>query len=467
MGRADVIVADLRAWIDQAAPGARLPASRELAARYAASPVTVQAAMRSLVSQGLVESRPGAGTFVLDHRSPRAADFGWQTSALRTAASSRLGHVSGPMRDATVDVIGLHAGYPTRELLPERLVRVALSRASRSEAAFARPPIGGLPELQGWFASELASSTPAGVSPPTTRDVLVVPGTQSALSSVFRSLAGAAHAVLMESPTYWGALLAARQAGVHVVPVRDDTEGPDPSDLARAFDESGARIFYAQPTFANPTGAQWSPERREQVLAVVKDAGAFLVEDDWAADFAIDADPVPVASRDETGHVIYIRSLTKSVSPAIRVGAIIARGPVRERLLVDRVAESMYVSGLLQAAALDVVLQPAWRTHLRRLRGQLRERRDLLAHSVAEQLPDATMTRLPRGGLNLWVRLPDHVDLERLVKDCEAEGVLIAAGTEWFPADPTGQFVRLNFAGPDPSRFPHAARVLGTAVRAQ
>ncbi|BAS12814.1 uncharacterized HTH-type transcriptional regulator YdfD [Arthrobacter sp. Hiyo8] len=96
--------------------------------------------------------------------------------------------------------------------------------------------------------------------------------------------------------------------------------------------------------------------------------------------------------------MVYLRSLTKSVSPAIRVAAVIARGPARERILADRAAESMYVSGLLQAAALDVVTQPAWQTHLRSLRHQLQSRRDLLVTSLREHAPRPTSASSPREG---------------------------------------------------------------------
>lgn len=459
-------MSELRSWISDAAPGARLPSSRELAARFGASPVTVQKAMHTLVGLGLVESRPGAGSFVRGGRAPRTLDFGWQTGALRTA-QARVPALSTPMRDAAVDAIGLHSGYPAAELLPERAVRAALARAARADAATSRSAVGGLPELQAWFAREVGERTPAGVTPPAARDVIVAPGSQSALSSVFRALTDPGQPVVMESPTYWGAILAAAQAGVRIVPVSGDGEGPDPDDLVRALAETGARVFYAQPNFQNPTGVQWSPARRERVMAAVRAHGAFLVEDDWAHDFGIDADAVPMAAFDDGGHVVYVRSLTKSVSPAVRVAAVIARGPVRDRILADRGAESMYVSGVLQAAALDVVLQPAWRSHLRGLRTRLRERRDLLAASLAEHAPALRVERMPRGGLNLWARLPDGADADRLMRDCEGEGVLIAAGTEWFPAEPPAAFVRLNFSGPDPSRFGDGAAAIGRALRRQ
>jgi DNA-binding transcriptional MocR family regulator len=457
------VVEVLRAWVSAAAPDARLPSTRELVARYQVSPVTVQQALRTLATQGLVESRPGVGTFVRALRTPRPADYGWQTAALGSAPGA-VQPVSTALRSAPNDVIALHSGYPDRELLPERLVRSAVARAARADAAVARPPAAGLPELQSWFARELGAVTPAGVSAPMPSDVVVLPGSQSGLSSVFRALAGAGRPLVMESPTYWGAIRAAQQAGVRVVPVPSGPLGPDADDVARAFAETSARLFYAQPNFANPTGAQWPTALHDRILDVVRAHGAFLVEDDWAHDFGIAGTPTPVAARDDGGHVVYLRSLTKSVSPAVRVAAVIARGPARDRILVDRSAESMYVSGLLQAAALDVVTQPAWQAHLRGLRRQLAYRRDLLLTAVRERAPQATVEHVPAGGLNLWARLPDGTDLRQLTQDCERAGLIIAAGDEWFPAEPTGPFVRLNYAGPDPAAFVTGAGILGTAL---
>jgi DNA-binding transcriptional MocR family regulator len=457
------IGATLRDWIATAPAGARLPSTRALVAEHQASPVTVQRALRDLATQGLIETRPGVGNFVRAVRTARPADYGWQTAALRSP-QSRSQSVSTALRSVSNDVIAFHSGYPDRELLPERLVRSALTRAARGDTALSRAPVAGLPELQSWFAHELGAFSPVGVTPPAPSDVVVLPGSQSGLSSVFRALVASGQPLLVESPTYWGALRAAAQAGVRVVPVPAGADGPDPEELSRAFEESGARVFYAQPTYANPTGAQWSAERAEQILEVVRDHGGFLIEDDWAHDFGITTTPKPIAALDDAGHVIYLRSLTKSVSPALRIAAVIARGPARERILADRGADSMYVSGLLQTAALDVVTQPGWQTHLRGVRDQLRARRDLLADSLREHAPDAHVAHVPTGGLNLWARLPDGTDVARLASDCERAGVLIAPGTEWFPAEAEAPYVRLNYSGPNPSAFPEGARILGKAL---
>ncbi|HVK29636.1 MAG TPA: PLP-dependent aminotransferase family protein [Nocardioides sp.] len=461
----DRIATALRNWIRDAPAGAQLPSSRTLVSEYAASPVTVQKALRRLAAEGLVESRPGVGSFVRAVRPSRGADFGWQTAALR-APRARLTGVAGPLQVAPPDALALHAGYPPAELLPERLVRAALGRAARSSAATDRPPAAGLQELRAWFAAELADATPAHLGAVTAADVVVAPGSQSALSSIFRALVAPGQPLLVESPTYWGAVQAAQQAGVVPVPVPTGPDGPDPEDLDRAFRETGARAFYAQANFANPTGVQWSAERADQVLEVVRHHGAFLVDDDWAHDFGIDSAARPVAARDDAGHVVYLRSLTKSVSPAVRVAAVIARGPARDRILGDRAAESMYVSGLLQQAAVEVVNDPGWRSHLRRLRVQLRQRRDLLVESIRTHAPGLELDVVPPGGLHLWVRLPAGTDVERLVRECAARGVWVSGGDEWFPAEPSGPFLRLTFTGPGPSGYPEAARIIGEVLAA-
>lgn len=162
--------------------------------------------------------------------------------------------------------------------------------------------------------------------------------------------------------------------------------------------------------------------------------------------------------------MIYLRSLTKSISPAVRVAAVIARGPVRDRLLHAAQSESIYVSGTLQTVALEVVTQPGWRTHLRSFTEELRSRRDLLLQSLQEHAPRVQVEAVPRGGLNLWARLPDGVALRPLLRELENRGLLVVPGDELFPAEPTAPYIRMSYAGPDPGSYPEAARVLGEVL---
>lgn len=457
------IAGHLRELARDIAPGGRLPSTRRIAAEWGASPVTVQRAVRMLVAEGLVETRPGAGNFIRHARPAARADYGWQTTALGPVRIDR-GAVGSTLQMTPDDALSLRESYPSDDLLPVRAVRAALRRAAGTRAAVDRPPPAGLPALRAWFARELAAVTPHGGDAPTAADVLVVPGGQSALSSTFRALAAPAEAVVMEAPTFWGAIAAARLAELRIVPVAREGDAVAPAALDEALTASRAKLFYGQPRFANPSGEAWTPARAAAIMEVLAAHGAFLVEDDWAHDFSLDGPTAPVAARDLDGRVIHVRSITKGVSPALRVAAVIARGPARARIQADRTINDLYVSGVLQAAALEVLSAPGRPAHLRAVHAQLRARRDELARLVRRHLPDGALPRVPTGGLNLWVRLPEDASAVEVAERCALAGLLVSPGDEWFPSEPTGPFLRLNYAGPSPARFEEAVRILASVI---
>jgi DNA-binding transcriptional MocR family regulator len=455
------VIEDVRTAARALPPGSRLPSVRELMARHRASPVTVQRAIARLAQEGLVVPRPGRGTFVAERTREPAADdppdLSWQAVALGTARGDG-GSLGELLALPPPGAIPLSTGYLDPELQPLAAAGAALGRAARRAGAWDRGPVEGREELRAWFAREAGGSFGA-------HDMVVCPGGQSALATAFRALAAPGEPILVEAPTYLGALAAARAAQLSVVPVPTDDEGVRPALLAEAFERSGARLFYAQPTFANPHGATLSAARRAAVLDVVGAAGAFVVEDDWARDLGIDGDPPPpLAASDRHGHVVYIRSLSKPAAPAMRVAAVGARGAAGERLRAARIIDDFFVSGPLQEAAVELVASPAWRRHLRTLRGSLRERRDALAAAVARDLPALRLTLMPAGGLHLWFALPDPADDTASAARAAAGGVTISPGRVWFGAEPPGPHLRLTFAGADPARLAEGVRRLAAAA---
>jgi DNA-binding transcriptional MocR family regulator len=338
-------------------------------------------------------------------------------------------------------------------------VGAALARAARRPGAWERGPVEGREELRAWFAREAGGAFRA-------HDMVVCPGGQAALSTALRAFTVPGDAVLVEAPTYVGAIIAARAAGLRVVPVPSDADGVRPDHLGEALRRTGARLVFSQPLYANPNGASLSLERRSAVLDALARAGAFLVEDDWSRDLAIDADPPPpLAAEDREGHVVYLRSLTKSAAPGLRVAAIGARGAAGARLRGARIADDFFVSGPLQEAALEIVSSPAWRRHRRRLRGELGARRDALAASLARRLPALRVTSLPAGGLHLWVALPEGADDIAVASAAAAEGVVVFPGRPWFAADAPAPFLRLTYAAAAPDALDEGVRRLARVLR--
>ena len=433
----------LRGDVAALAPGDRLPSSRDLIARLGVSPVTIARAIARLAGEGVVVTRPGSGTFVAprttDVRGSAPPDRSWQSVALgerQVDAAYALAFLSAPSADA----IPLAGGYLHRELQPTRALSAALARAARRPDAWDRAPAPGLPSLRALFA-RLAGGD-VGVD-----DVIVTSGAQNAMSLCFRAVAAPGSPVLVESPSYPGALAAARGAGLRPVPVPMDADGVRPDLLAEAFAMTGARLCYLQPTFQNPTGAVLAADRRRQVIAVARAAGAFILEDDCARHLGHGGFvPRSLVADDRDGTVIGLLSLTKPASPSLRVGAIVARGPVMPRLRAMRLVDDFFVSRPLQEAAVELLTAPAWDRHLRGLAGALRERCAAMIEGLGRELPHWRVTAVPRGGVHLWVELPDDVaDVEGRAR---AHGVAIHAGHGYFAGETPGRFVRLTFGAP-------------------
>jgi len=435
------VLTTLRGDIALLSAGDRLPSSRDVIARLGVSPVTVARAIARLAGEGVVVTRPGSGTFVAATPATVDAppDRAWQAMAMRDRdgeAAYAVDTLSAPNPDA----IALGGGYLPRSLQPTRALAAALARAARRPDAWDRAPVAGLPSLRALFARMSGGDVTAD-------DVLVTSGAQSSMSLAFRAIAAPGHAVLVDSPTYPGAIAAARSAGLRTIPVPIDGDGVRPDLLADAFARSGARVYYAQPTFHNPTGCVLAPERRRQVIDVARAAGAFILEDDCARHLG-HGGPVarPLVADDRDGHVVSMLSLTKPASPSLRVGALIGRGPVMQRLRAMRLVDDFFVARPLQEAAVELVSAPAWDRHLRALAAALRERCAALAAGIARERPDWRITALPLGGMHLWVEVPASLgDVEALAR---AQGVAVHGGGGCFPAEAPGNFVRLTFGAP-------------------
>jgi DNA-binding transcriptional MocR family regulator len=435
-------------------PGDQLPPSREIVARHGVSPVTVSRAIARLAAEGTVVTEPGRGTFVARRHSP-VEDVGWQTVALGDARVDSS-HLARLLEVPAPGTLVLSSGYLADDLQPTRFLATAAARAARRPGAWGRVPPAGLPELRSAFAATVGVD--AG-------DVTVVAGGQSGLSTAFRALSPPGLPVLLEAPTYMGAVAAAQAADLRPVPVPTDHDGLRPDLLAEAFARTGAGLVYTQPTFANPTGGVLAASRRQEVLDVVRAAGAFLVEDDWARHLTLDRTaPPPLLRDDRDGHVVYLTSLTKPVAPSLRVGALVARGPAAGRLAAIRRAEDLFIARPLQEVAVELFGSPAWPRHLTALRAALRERRDALVAGIRRDLPGVELPHVPTGGLHVWVRLPAGADDVEVADRARRLDVVVEPGRPYFVAEPPASYLRLTYAAATPAELTEATRRLAREI---
>jgi len=316
------------------------------------------------------------------------------------------------------------------------------------------PPPTGLAELRTWFARQLGADR---------EDVLITPGAQGALSTVLRALVPAGSPVLVAVPGYPGVISLLRSAGLVPVPVPTDADGVRPELLERAFAATGSRVLYLQPTYANPDGGVLAADRRGPVLAAAARAGAFVVEDDFARWLGHGPTPPPSLLRDDPdGRVITVNSLTKAAAPSLRIGCVVARGPVFPRIAALRVVDDLFVPRPLQEAAVELVTGPGWNAHLRTLGAALAGRVDVLCSALGRELPQCAWTR-PRGGFSLWLELPRGVDDEDVARRALGEGVAVGAGRHYVVTEEETAHLRLCFAAVDAGHVDEAVRRLARA----
>ena len=453
--RASDIAAQLQARVAGSPVGAKLPGVRELSREFHASAATVSAALATLSAWGVVRAEPGRGTFVTERGRPAEPDFAWQSQALGPARvdADRAARLGGY---GTLEHLPLSWGYLAPELLPSEDLHRFGARAARSARAWAMTPPAGAPELRRVLAADYRADP---------GDVLVVSGGQQGLVFTMRTLVEPGGTVITESPSYPGAILAAQSAGLSLVSVPADADGIRVDRLSDALERTRAGAIYLQPNHANPTGAVLSAERRVQVLELAARHGAFIIEDDWARHLGFEGQtPPPLFTEDPHGHVVSILTLSKPASPGLRVGAVIARGPAGERLRAARVADDLCVAPLVQEIAHGLLTSAAWPRHLKRLRTELVERRDTLVSALRSGLPGAHLHLVPRGGLHLWVRLPQGVDTREICAAAYAAGVLVGDGRHFFVNEPPAPYLRFSYGAATPAQITEGVRQLSRIV---
>jgi DNA-binding transcriptional MocR family regulator len=408
--------------------------------------------------EGRAVTRPGDGTFITKHitTSAPALDLAWQVVALgrSTAVPPGLDHLAAAPDPA---MLALDNAFPEGALQAQDLLARSTFRAARRNDSWDRCDPQGIEDLRVVFAAEVGY-------PFTADDVLITPGAQAALDSIFRTLARPGDAVVLEDPCYPGAIVAATLGGLVPTPVPTDNAGIIPDALAAVLKKSKAHLIVLQPRHANPTGSILSADRRRAVLSIAAEFGCFVVEDDWVRDLDLDGPTGPPMLVDDTdGRVLYLRSLSKSAAPGLRVAAVIGRGPALARLTKARLAADFFVAPLLQVTAADLLISTAWQRHLGTMRTALADRRDALVRSLAAHAPTLTCVP-PRGGVAIWCSLPAGVTDAALVDACAARGVRIAPGRNFWLSDPPTDYVRLAFSGATPEALTVAGERVGLAL---
>jgi 2-aminoadipate transaminase len=455
------------------APDDKLPPTRALAELAGVNHLTAARAYRRLAEAGLVTARVGQGTFV---RVGAAADGAsgpadrentdWQLYALPEELETYGDRILAEMfrQAGRDDVIPLMVGYPSDLLLPaERLAQITADvLAENGPRAHQYTDIEGLPELR----ESLAAVHRAEGLDDRPDQIVVTTGVHQAMTVTARAILRPGDAAACESPTFPGSIEALRNTGASVLPVRVDEGGLDVDGLEMLLRRRDIRLLALQPRMHNPTGCDLAPERRERLCELAARYGFFIVEDGAYAPLRFEGDPIPPLRSMLPSHVIYMSSLSKTVSPGLRTGWVAASGPVLERIVREKRNDDIHSSTFTQLVAARFLSDGGYEDQMERAIPFYRERHDALLAAVERHLePVATVSR-PTGGGHLWLTFRDDLDERDLYDEAVRQGVTFLPGGAMMAERPRETHIRLSFGYLEPDQLAEGVRRLAVAVRA-
>ena len=455
----------------------RLPASRQLARDLGVNRITVENAYAELETQGLVYSKMGSGTYVLppdplltiSKDGPGAPWPLWQQSveSQNRMARNKLSEetLKKTMGHALHHPISFASGIGDAHLFPvedfRKVLQVVMRRHGIAALDYGEP--NGHAPLRETIAHILASQ---GLQT-RAENVLITAGSQQALSLVSQLLLKPGDVILVESPTYSGALDLFRALGFQVVGVPVDEQGMQVEMLEKLLQQHHPKLIYTIPNFHNPTGTCLSSPRRRELIILADRYNIPILEDDFVGDLRYEGRTQPaLKALDPGGRVIYINTFSKILMPGLRVGFLVAEGPVYEALVNFKRVNDLATSTLVQHALEAYVTVGRYQAHLRRSCQIFRKRRDAILVAIKRSLPVDVHLDPPQGGLFIWLQLPENLSSDKLLPLAWEEGVIFAPGSGFFPDGLGGKnWLRLNFVSQASDQIDEGIKRLGKAIK--
>ena len=303
-------------------------------------------------------------------------------------------------------------------------------------------------------------------------DIVVTTGSQMALDLVTRVFCDPGDVVLVEAPSYVGALGVFRAYECDVVHVAMDDEGLVPSALSEAVAAARAagkrvKLIYTIPSFHNPAGVTQGPARRAEILAIAQREGIALLEDDPYGLLGFEGEPPRAIRADDAEGVIYLGSFSKTIASGLRVGWAVAPHGVREKLVLAAEAAVLCPSNYTQLTVSEYLATQPWREQIKTFQEVYRERRDALLESLQALMPEGTRWTIPAGGFYAWVTLPHGLDATAMLPRAVANLVAYVPGTGFYVDGQGRQNLRLSYCYPEPDRIREGVRRLAAVIESE
>jgi DNA-binding transcriptional MocR family regulator len=455
--------------------GDRLPPSRELAVDLGVHRTTASNAYGELEADGIINAHVGRGTFIAAYpRETRRALDAKPRPSLSPLFWNAL-FVAAPKEDRlrsllhvrpTGDVISFAYALPSPDLFPmddlKRCVHRVLRREGRTVLQMGES-FGYMP-LREYLAGRLAAS---GIRA-SADEILISNGCQQSLDLIRRVLVGPGDAVLIENPTYPGALTVFDTKDIKCIGVPVGDHGVDLNVLEDLLSHHRAKLLYTTPTFHNPTGAAMDLTGRRRLLDLALKYHVPIVEDDIYGDLRYDGPSIPsLKALDEHGVVIHLGSFSKMGFPGLRVGWVAAPRLVIDRLGVAKQSCDLHTNLLAQVTLFEFSKHSLLSKHLKRIRRAYAERRDRMLAALKRYFPEGAVWARPEGGMSVWVTLPLALDATHVLPLALQAGIAFSPGATFYLTAPRPNTMRLTFTTVTVPQIEDGVRRLGALLKRQ
>jgi 2-aminoadipate transaminase len=361
------------------------------------------------------------------------------------------------------EIISFAGGLPSPATFPVEQMKAAFDKVltENGKVALQYGPTDGYPLLREWIANSL-STDGCKILP---EQVLMTSGSQQALDLLGKVLIDEGSRVLVETPSYLGALQAFSVYRPEFKSVATDDHGLVPSSIEPVAE--GARMLYALPNFQNPTGRSLSIERRMELVETCARLGIPLIEDDPYGALSYKGEPFPKMLNMNPDGVIYMGSFSKVLTPGIRLGYVVAPLPLVRRLELAKQAADLHTAQLTQMVVYEVIKDGFLDQHIPKIRSLYSNQCQAMLDALTEFFPASVTWTKPEGGMFIWVTLPKHIDAMKLLDQAIAAKVAFVPGAPFYANDPETNTLRLSFVTVPQERIREGVAVLGKLIAAQ
>lgn len=427
----------------------KLPPIRSLAKKLEVNNVTIVSAYRMLEQKNYVYSKVGSGTYVKGKKANK-----YNNEYISAVTMMEQGYVKIDQKE-----INFSTSTPNPQLFPVKEFKEVLNEVLERDGGFAF----GYQELQGYYPlreSYKQYLSERGIDV-LTEEVNVISGAQQGIDIISKALINFNDTIVVESPTYSGALAAFKSRGANIIEIPILEDGIDTKELETILKTTDVKLVYVMTSFQNPTGISYSQDKKLQLLYLAQRYNCYILEDEYLSELRYYGESdLPIKALDGSNRVIYLKSFSKIFMPGIRLGFLITPGKISNMVLSAKHNTDISTSSLMQRAFDLYLRKKKWVKHIEMMKNIYHDRYDITVGILKKNL-DFIQFKEPDGGIHIWGKT--DIDSSILYAAAREKGVLITPGRIFYLDDRSTNYFRISYAGVESEEIYKGLEILKSA----